>query len=84
MFSECANPACRAEFDYRQGRLFRFHKAPRDDGAPANTHSVQHLWLCQICATIFRLDYEGGRGVLLKLRFDYGLQAGTGQLVATG
>ena len=31
MISTCANPACQAPFDYRQGELFRFHKSHRPD-----------------------------------------------------
>jgi hypothetical protein len=62
MFSECANPACNAKFDYREGRLFRFHKRPLDNGQPANTHSIQHLWLCCSCAKVYRLEYDQDRG----------------------
>lgn len=66
MFSECANPACRAEFDYRQGAIFRFRSQPLQDGQPANAHSIQHFWLCSNCARIYRLEYEEGRGVFLR------------------
>jgi hypothetical protein len=46
MFSACANPDCKKEFDYREGHLFRFHKAHPAGEVPPNTHSVQHFWLC--------------------------------------
>src|SRR3974377_2124977 len=58
MISECANPSCRIEFVYGRGQFFRFRKAPREDGCPANIHSVQHYWLCHECARSYRLDYE--------------------------
>lgn len=66
MFSACANTACRAEFDYRQGAIFRFRKQPLEDGQLASTHTVEHFWLCANCARIYRLEYEQGRGVFLR------------------
>ena len=66
MISECANPSCRIEFEYGRGQFFRFRKAPKEDGRPANIHSVQHFWLCHQCANSYRLDYEQNKGVLLK------------------
>jgi hypothetical protein len=82
MFSECANPECRAEFDYRQGKFFRFRKPQRKDGQPANTHSVQHFWLCGSCARIYRLEYEPGRGILLRPVQENVMQPGLPLLVA--
>jgi hypothetical protein len=82
MFSECANPSCRVEFDYRQGEFFRFRKQQLKDGQPANTHSVQHLWLCGNCATIYRLEYEPGKGILLRPFSENAMQPGLPQLVA--
>jgi hypothetical protein len=76
MISECANPQCRAEFDYRQGEFFRFHKELQDDGRPANTHSVQHFWLCGRCAGMYRLEYAQGKGIFLTLLVGNGLQPG--------
>jgi hypothetical protein len=68
MFSVCANPDCQAPFDYRQGRLFRFHKDnPAGERAP-NTHSVQHFWLCGVCCGAYTLEYRDGYGVLIKDR----------------
>jgi hypothetical protein len=68
MFSVCANPACQAPFDYRQGRLFRFHKDHRAGEKPPNTHSVQHFWLCGVCCGAHTLEYGDGCGVLIKGR----------------
>jgi hypothetical protein len=68
MFSVCANPDCQAPFDYRQGRLFRFHKHhPAGERVP-NTHSVQHFWLCGVCCGAYALEYRDGYGVLIKDR----------------
>jgi len=82
MFSECANPACRAEFDYRQGAIFRFRSQPLEDGRPANAHSIQHFWLCGTCARIYRLEYEEGRGVFLRRFAGNTMQSGLPRLVA--
>jgi hypothetical protein len=76
MFSECANPLCRVEFDYGQGQFFRFRKAPLADGKPANTHSIQHYWLCGECAKIYRLEYQHDRGILLKPNYENAVPAG--------
>ena len=70
MFSKCANPFCGAEFDYRQGRFYRFHQRPLDDGQPANTHSVEHFWLCGKCCETYCLAYAQGGGVLIQLNFE--------------
>ena len=65
MFSVCANPECRAPFDYQQGRLFRFHKDHAAGEKPPNTHSVQHFWLCGKCCRVYSLEYRDGLGVLI-------------------
>ena len=70
MFSTCANPDRKKGFDYREGRLFRFHKAHRASEAPPNTHSVQHFWLCGKCSEEYTLAYEGLRGVVIRYRAD--------------
>ena len=66
MFSVCANPDCQAPFDYRHGRLFRFHKDHPAAKKPPNTHSVQHFWLCGECCHEHTLEYRDGRGVLIR------------------
>lgn len=67
MFSKCANPACRAEFDYHQGRFFRFPKPSRQGEQAPNTHSVEHLWLCGPCSSNYCLKYLKGTGIVLEL-----------------
>ena len=66
MFSWCANPACRAEFNYRQGAIFRFRKQSLKDGQLTKNGSFQHFWLCAVCAETYCLEYRSGQGVLLK------------------
>lgn len=66
MFSVCANPDCRTPFDYRQGRLFRFHKHYPAGERLRNTHGVQHFWLCGVCCAAYTLEYQDGSGVLMK------------------
>ena len=82
MFSKCANPSCEAEFDYREGRFFRFHKRPLDDGQPANAHSVQHFWLCGNCSDIYHLEDAQGGGVLIRLNFESAFEPDTAQRIA--
>ena len=65
-FSICANPDCQATFDYRQGRLFRFHKDHPVRERPPNTHSVQHFWLCGTCCGNYTLEYRDECGVLIR------------------
>jgi hypothetical protein len=81
MFSECANPACRAEFDYRQGQFFRLYKRPLDDGQPANTHSIEHFWLCGRCSETYCLEQTRSGGLLIRLRLEKALGAGSPQMV---
>jgi len=70
MFSTCANPDCGKAFDYQEGHFFRFHKSHQANGAPANTHSVQHLWLCGKCSDEFTLEWMEGHGVVMLHRMD--------------
>jgi hypothetical protein len=68
MFLKCSNPECQASFDdCRQGRLYRFHRSHAKGRAPANTHFVQHFWLCKGCAETYALEYRRGR-VKLTIR----------------
>ena len=82
MFSACANPECRAPFDYHEGRFFRFHKAHSREDAPANTHSVQHFWLCGNCSGTYMLDYQDGWGVRMSRRCDISSQDQECRLIA--
>jgi hypothetical protein len=70
MFSECANPNCRAAFDYRQGRFYRFHKPHLDDAQLENTHRVVHFWLCGRCAESYSLDYSESTGAVIRVPFE--------------
>ena len=82
MISSCANPSCSAAFNYRQGKLFRFHKAHRPDEKPPNTHSVQHFWLCGNCSLEYTLFYAGELGVLLRNRSEIAAPPEKCQIVA--
>jgi hypothetical protein len=82
MFSKCANPSCGAEFDCRQGRFYRFHKRPLDDGRPVNTHSVQHFWLCGKCCETYCLKYAHGDGVLIELNFENAFKPDVSRMIA--
>ncbi len=66
MISRCANPVCLAKFDHRKGQLFRFPMRAKD--RPANTHSVQHFWLCADCSKSYSLEYIENHGVALRPR----------------
>lgn len=69
MLARCANPDCRAPYELHRGhgRFFRFRRNS-PPAAPANSHSVQHHWLCDSCSRIYTLDYRAAIGVLLALR----------------
>jgi hypothetical protein len=70
MVSKCANPSCAATFDHREGRLFRFPKRPIEGSRPANTHAVQHFWLCGSCIQDYQLEYHDGVGVTIAPHFE--------------
>jgi hypothetical protein len=74
---KCSNPGCVTAFEWLSGgRLFRFHREPVQFSSSENRvqvdtngshHQVEHFWLCERCAKIYTLEYEPGRGVLLRL-----------------
>ena len=68
MISKCANPDCAIPLDYRQGRFFRFYKSHPEGAEPANTHSVQHFWLCELCSGVYTLESRCRVGVVIKFR----------------
>ena len=70
MYLKCAHPECSADFDYGQGRFFRFQQFPLQDPPPANSHAVKHFWLCTRCCETFTIDYQKGVGVLLRQRLE--------------
>ena len=82
MFSACAHPNCRAPFDYRGGRSFRFHKAHGPGEKAPNTHSVEHFWLCEYCSGEFVLSYRDGLGVTILHRQDISPEPDERQLAA--
>lgn len=72
---KCANPACAAAFHWLAGgRFYRFrpgaltpsNKDQVARGAEA-TPVVKHFWLCESCSQVYKLGYEEGCGVLVKL-----------------
>jgi hypothetical protein len=69
MFSaKCANTNCAGDFDYRHGRLFRFHEQVGRDGH-AGSYAVRHFWLCDPCSQIYALQYVSGGAVLVELEW---------------
>jgi len=82
MLSTCANPECSMEFDYREGKLFRFHKNHAPGEPRPNTHCVQHFWLCGRCAATYTLDYCETTGVLLRTKTEHASHSGWNCLIA--
>jgi len=70
MYLKCAHPGCPADFDYGQGRFYRFQQFPRQGPLPANSHAVKHFWLCTKCCETFTIDYQKGLGILLRQRLE--------------
>ncbi len=56
MISECANAECSRPFDHHEGRFFRFRQDTSERAQPANSHRVQHFWLCGNCAEKYTLQ----------------------------
>ena len=71
---KCANPSCAASFEWLAGgKLFRFPRDVREvewtdhqNAPPMRPHSTGHFWLCEHCANIYTLQYERGRGVVIR------------------
>jgi hypothetical protein len=70
MYLKCAHPDCSSDFDYGQGRLFRFQQSPRQEKQPSHWHAVKHFWLCTRCCESYTLEYQKGIGVLLMQRLE--------------
>ena len=65
---DCVNPECGAPFNFRQGRIFRFHRYHSNGNTPSmNRYSLKHFWLCKKCTGIYTLEYQGGMGLLIPL-----------------
>jgi hypothetical protein len=70
MYLKCAHPDCSSDFDYGQGRLFRFQQSPQQEKQPSHWHAVKHFWLCTRCCESYTLEYQKGVGVLLMHRLE--------------
>jgi hypothetical protein len=70
MYLKCAHPECSSDFDYSQGRLFRFQQTPRNEKQPSHWHGVKHFWLCGRCCESFTIEYQPGVGALLMERLE--------------
>lgn len=70
MYLKCAHPECLSDFDYAQGRLFRFFQTPGHEKQPTHWHAVKHYWLCGRCCENFTIEYQKGAGVLLMERIE--------------
>jgi hypothetical protein len=70
MFLKCAHPDCSSDFDYGQGRLFRFQQTPGQEKQPSHWHAVRHYWLCARCCENYTIEYQKGVGVLLMERLE--------------
>jgi hypothetical protein len=70
MYLKCAHPDCASDFDYGQGRLFRFQQTPGQEKQPSHWHAVKHYWLCARCCENYTIEYQKGVGVLLMERLE--------------
>jgi len=70
MYLKCAHPDCSSDFDYGQGRLYRFQQSPRQEKQPSHWHAVKHYWLCARCCENYTIEYHKGVGVLLLERLE--------------
>ncbi len=70
MYLKCAHPDCSSDFDYGQGRFYRFQQTPQHGQPAPNSHCVKHFWLCTRCCETFTIDYQKGVGVLLRQRLE--------------
>ncbi len=61
MVSNCANPECAMEFRYlHEGELFTIELPDR---------TVQHYWLCGVCAAHMRVVYDASMGTAVVAKF---------------
>jgi hypothetical protein len=70
MYLKCAHPDCSSDFDYGQGRLYRFQQTPQQERQPSHWHAVKHYWLCARCCENYTIEYHKGVGVLLMERLE--------------
>jgi hypothetical protein len=70
MYLKCAHPDCSSDFDYGQGRLFRFQQTPQQEKQASHWHAVKHYWLCTRCCESYTIEYQKGMGILLLERLE--------------
>jgi hypothetical protein len=70
MYLKCAHPECSSDFDYAQGRLFRFRQTAANEKQPSHWHGMKHYWLCPRCCESFTIEYQQGLGVLLMEKLE--------------
>jgi hypothetical protein len=70
MYLKCAHPDCSSDFDFGQGRLYRFQQTPQQEKQPSHWHAVKHFWLCTRCCENYTIEYQKGVGVLLMERLE--------------
>ena len=68
MVEKCANPECSKPFYYGLGRLYFSPKPLADKSPPANSHGVEHYWLCESCSKSFTFGLRAGSGVEITPR----------------
>jgi hypothetical protein len=60
MVDKCANPECSNPFYYGLGRLYFSPKRLADKSPSANSHGVEHFWLCESCSKSYTFGLHGG------------------------
>jgi hypothetical protein len=68
MVEKCANPECSEAFDHLQGRLYCCPMQMLNGKSPANSHGVEHHWLCGLCSKTYTFKCQAGLGVVLTPR----------------
>jgi hypothetical protein len=73
MLSKCANPSCKAPFQYlSEGKLFRFdqqrvtYTGPQLVTEKKPPRRLEHFWLCKECATEMTISWDRDRGVYVQ------------------
>lgn len=66
MFARCTNQNCSTDFDYRQGRFFRFLVRQPEGKVPPRAHPVRHFWLCRKCSKAYTLQYRDGKCAVVR------------------
>ena len=69
MVLSCANPGCSAPFEYRRGRIFRFHESHPKGKEPKGSHAVRHFWLCTKRSETYSIEYRRGHVAVVPRQF---------------